>query len=48
MTARTTTLEPIEKWTEALESSRERLLAVEPKGLFREDISFSYTLARRP
>jgi ubiquinone/menaquinone biosynthesis C-methylase UbiE len=27
---------------------RERLLAVEPEGVFREDISFSYTLARRP
>ncbi len=27
---------------------RERLLAVEPEGIFREDISFSYTLARRP
>jgi ubiquinone/menaquinone biosynthesis C-methylase UbiE len=27
---------------------RERLLAVEPEGVFREEISFSYTLARRP
>ena len=27
---------------------RERLLAAEPEGVFREDISFSYTLARRP
>src|SRR5258706_6690757 len=27
---------------------RARLLAVEPKGLFREDISFAYTLAQRP
>jgi SAM-dependent methyltransferase len=27
---------------------RERLLAVEPEGVFREDISFAYTLARRP
>lgn len=26
---------------------RERLLAAEPEGVFREDISFSYTLARR-
>jgi ubiquinone/menaquinone biosynthesis C-methylase UbiE len=27
---------------------RERLLAVEPEGIFREDISFSYTLATKP
>jgi ubiquinone/menaquinone biosynthesis C-methylase UbiE len=27
---------------------RERLLAVEPDGVFREDISFGYTLARKP
>lgn len=27
---------------------RERLLAVEPEGVFRQEISFSYTLARRP
>jgi hypothetical protein len=34
---------------EAFESDlRERLLAVEPKGVFREDINFSYTLAIRP
>jgi hypothetical protein len=32
MTARTTTLEPIEKWTETLEISRERLLAVAKAG----------------
>ncbi len=34
---------------QAFESDlRERLLAVQPEGVFREDISFSYTLARRP
>jgi ubiquinone/menaquinone biosynthesis C-methylase UbiE len=27
---------------------REQLLAVEPEGVFREEIGFSYTLARRP
>ena len=34
---------------QAFESDlRERLLAVQPEGVFREDISFSYALARRP
>jgi ubiquinone/menaquinone biosynthesis C-methylase UbiE len=34
---------------QAFESDlRERLLAVEPEGVFREEISFGYTLARRP
>jgi ubiquinone/menaquinone biosynthesis C-methylase UbiE len=34
---------------EAFESDlRERLLAVEPEGVFREEVSFSYTLASRP
>jgi hypothetical protein len=34
---------------QAFESDlRARLLAVEPAGCFREEISFSYTLARRP
>jgi hypothetical protein len=27
---------------------RERLLTVEPDGVFRQDIGFSYTLARSP
>ena len=27
---------------------RKRLLAVEPDGIFREEISFAYTLARKP